>query len=168
MIVIVFGLPGSGKTYFASKLALRIGGLHISSDAIRQQQQKRKYHEEDKMEIYHAMLVLMEKAGPDKNVVLDATFYKERIRNMFKDKARSLGINIYFIEMKADELVIKERVSRKRPETEADFTVYFIIKSQFEPLKEEHLILNSDQEDLNIMLDKAEEYIEYRNGPSTD
>jgi len=35
MIIIVFGLPGSGKSYFASKLAERINARYINSDVIR-------------------------------------------------------------------------------------------------------------------------------------
>ncbi len=166
MIVIVFGLPGSGKTYFAGKLASEIRGLHISSDNLRQQHlnEQDKYNEQAKMQIYQSMLASMEKAAPDKNIVLDATFYKENIRNIFKEKARFLDISLYFIEIKADESIIKERVKKKRKETEADFDVYLKLKNIFEPLKEKHLILNSDREALKEMLNKAKKYIKYRDG----
>lgn len=169
MIVIVFGLPGSGKTYFASKLAPRINGLHISSDRVRQQMQKQGiYDEPAKMEVYHEMLTLMENAAFSKNVVLDATFYKEDVRNAFKEKSKELRINLYYIEIKAEELIIRERISKKRDETEADFDVYLKIKNTFEPLEEDHLILDSSKEELNEMLNKAEQYIKYRNGLSPD
>ena len=35
MIVIVFGLPGSGKSYFASHLASMINADYINSDKVR-------------------------------------------------------------------------------------------------------------------------------------
>jgi predicted kinase len=167
MIVIVFGLPGSGKTYFASKLAAKIHGVHISSDHLRERLQRRvMYQEQPKMEVYHEMLTLMEKAAFRKNVVLDATFYKEDIRNLFIEKAKALKINLYFIEMRADESIIRERVSKKRKGTDADFDVYLRIKNTFQPFMGNHLILDSGREELNEMLNKAEQYIEYRNGLS--
>lgn len=164
--VIVFGLPGSGKTYFAEKLATRINGLHISSDTIRQGlQQSHKYHQQSKMEVYLEMLNLMEKAIRNKqNTVLDATFYKSAIRNLFKEKARVLNNPLYFIEIRADESTIRDRVNKKRKDSEADLEVYFKIKHVFEPLKDNHLVLHSGKGELDSMLDKALDYINYLDG----
>jgi len=170
MNVIVFGLPGSGKTYFADRLASKINGLHISSDTVRNHmQQQLKYHDQAKMEVYHKMLKLMEKAISNKqNIVLDATYYKENIRNLFKQKATLLNSKIYFIEIRANKSVIKERLDKKRNESEADFNVYLKIKSTFEPLRERHLILHSDKEGLNEMLNKALVSINFSDGRATD
>jgi predicted kinase len=155
-------LPGSGKTYFAKKLAAKINGLHISSDTIRQQlQQQNKYQEQAKMDVYYEMLRLMEKAIHHKqNAVLDATFYKAMIRDLFKEKAGLLNSAIYFIEIQASQPVIQERVSRKRLDSDADFKVYLEIKQLFEPLKEDHLILCSSMEE-DDMLHKSLAYINY-------
>ncbi len=168
MIVIVFGLPGSGKTYFASELASRIRGLHISSDSIREELNKHTYDEKDKMEVYKYMLKLIEGSNHTKNLILDGTFYKAEIRDWFKQKARSLNADLRFIEMKAEEELIKKRVSRIREKTQADFNVYLKIKSAFESMQEDHLILNSGQEDLSTMLERAENYLNSPNEPSPD
>jgi predicted kinase len=164
--VLVCGLPGSGKSFFAERLASVINGLHISSDTTRQQlQQADKYGDQAKIQVYQEMLKLMEKAIWNKqNTVLDATFYKAMIRNLFKERAGQLNSPLYFIEMRADESTIRDRVSEKRKESEADFKVYLKIKSDFEPLKEEHLVLHSGKEQLNDMLGKALTYINYCNG----
>jgi predicted kinase len=164
--VLVCGLPGSGKSFFAERLASVINGLHISSDTTRQQlQQADKYGDQAKIQVYQEMLKLMEKAIWNKqNTVLDATFYKAMIRNLFKERAGQLNSPLYFIEMRADESTIRDRVSEKRKESEADFKVYLKIKSDFEPLKEEHLVLHSGKEQLNDMLGKALTYITYCNG----
>jgi len=164
--VVVFGLPGSGKTYFADKLSSRINGLHISSDTIRQQlQQQDKYREQAKMEVYYKMLKLMEKAIRNKqNTVLDGTFYKAMIRDLFKEKAGLLNSDLYFIEIRSNESTIQERVNSKRKESDADFEVYLKIKSIFEPLSEDHLILYSDRGKPDDMLNKAVAYINYPDG----
>jgi predicted kinase len=143
-----------------------INGLHISSDAVRQHlQQTDKYQEQSKMEVYLEMLKLMETAiRKQQNTVIDATFYKADIRNLFKQKAERLNSHSYFIEIRADESTIRDRVKKKREESEADFAVYLKVKSVFEPLKEVHLTLYSDQEELDHMLDQALTYIHYPNG----
>lgn len=161
MNIAIFGLPGSGKTYFASQFALKIHALHISSDAVRKDLlQMGHYEEEAKSMVYQAMLQLMENASKDnQNVVLDATFNKRRIRNLFKEKARKLHQQLYFIEIIAEEPVIRERLRHKRPDSEADFDVYLKIKKEFEPVDEDHLVLNSDMESINEMLNRAVVYI---------
>jgi predicted kinase len=164
MNIAIFGLPGSGKTFLAKELAKRINGLHISSDTVRKELKKRgKYNEKAKLEVYHAMLKLMDAAIKHKqNVVLDATFYKENIRSLFEKKAGEYHNPLYFIEMRAAESVIKERVDKKRPDSEADFEVYLKIKNEFEPLREDHLVLYPDHEELDKMLDRVLSYTNYQ------
>jgi predicted kinase len=166
MNVIIFGLPGSGKTFFAEKLASRIGGSHISSDTVRQQlQQTDKYREQAKMAVYYEMLKLMGKAiSHQQNTVLDATFYQQDIQKLFKKKASLLNSPLYFIEIRADESTIRDRVSKKRKESEADFKVYLQIKNVFEPLVEDHLILYSGRDEPEEMLTKTLTYINYQDG----
>jgi predicted kinase len=160
MIIIVFGLPGSGKTYFALRLAERLKGIHISSDVIRAEiSEQNNYSPQVKMRVYEKMLEEMEEKRNDKVIVLDATFYLEKIRKDFVKAAAGLNKKIYFIEVKADEEIIKERVSKKRKYSEADFEVYLKMKKAFEPLKEEHAILFSDKMSIEQMLDIAVRYL---------
>jgi predicted kinase len=164
MIVVVFGLPGSGKSYFAQALAAHLNCPLISSDATRKQLSLRgKYDEKTKNDVYLQMLFLLEVNIKNAyNLVLDATFYKARIRNQFKEKAMALGAPIYFIEIRADENTIKGRVSRKRQESEADLDAYVKVKQEFEPLEDDHLVLYSDLEKLDKMLAIALEYLNNR------
>jgi predicted kinase len=160
MIIIVFGLPGSGKTYFASRLAERLKGIHISSDVIRAEiSEQSNYSPQVKMRVYEKMLEEMEEKKNDKAILLDATFYLEKIRKDFVKAAAGLNKKIYFIEVKADEEIIKERVSKKRKYSEADFEVYLKMKKAFEPLKEEHTVLFSDKMSIEQMLDIAVKYL---------
>ena len=154
MIIIVFGLPGSGKSYFASKLAERINARYVNSDVIRRELfDVRKYSREEKMNVYNAMLREMKKAIlQNKSIVLDATFYQRSIRNKFIEAVNEIGKRIIFIEIRAELKIITERLSRKRENSEADYSVYLQIKEVFEPMEEEHLILRSTQENIDKML----------------
>lgn len=82
MIVIVTGLPGSGKSYFASHLSPLIDAVCINSDRIRKKMfTERIYSEAEKLSVYKEMLAEMKASVQrHKNVVLNATFYKKRIR----------------------------------------------------------------------------------------
>jgi predicted kinase len=163
MIVAVFGLPGSGKTFLAAQLAVRIKGPHISSDIVRQTMfQNGQYDEQSKLEVYQKMFAMAETAHrKQKPVVMDATFFKAQVRQLLQEKAVQWHTPLYFIEVRASEQVIKQRLREKRPDSDADFQVYLTIKQAFEPLNEAHLILYSDTEKLSDMLHKALEYICY-------
>lgn len=153
MIVIVFGLPGSGKSFFASRLASTINACYIKSDTVRKEMLKKgNYSVEEKLSVYNAMLSkLIEAKKQNKNVVVDATFYKNEIRRNFISKAPA-DQRILFIEVIADEALIRERLKKKREDSEADFEVYKKIKEEWEPMDEPHLILKSTDDNINEML----------------
>jgi predicted kinase len=57
MIVIVFGLPGSGKSFFASRLAKMINADYINSDMIRKEMfASSTYSEKEKAAVYNVMI----------------------------------------------------------------------------------------------------------------
>lgn len=63
MIVIVFGLPGSGKSYFATRLSEKLRAEYVSSDRVRNTMYAYKtYSEKEKPEVYEDMLAMMKTA----------------------------------------------------------------------------------------------------------
>ena len=160
MIVIVFGLPGSGKSYFASGLSTLINAAYINSDQVRKQMAgKKTYSKNEKLSVYYEMLLQMKELMKQKRtLVLDATFYKNDIRKKFMDEA-GLNGGIKFIEVTADESLIRERLKTPRLDSDADFKVYKLIKEQWEPLYEPHLILLSTNNNIADMLLKAADYL---------
>ena len=69
---------------------------------------------------------------------------------------------IIFLEIQADEEIIRERVKKKREFSDADFDVYKRILQQNEPLTEPHLILQSTNDNIDEMLEKADVYLKNR------
>lgn len=163
MIVIVFGLPGTGKSYFAFRFAAMIKAAYINSDRVRKKLfVSRTYSIKEKLSVYYEMLKQMkEVVKQNKNLVLDATFYNNDIRKLFLDEAEGAG-KIFFIEVKAEESVIRKRIEEKRVDSEADFEVYKKVKEQWEPLHEGHLILQSTNDNINEMLYKAGDYLQLK------
>jgi predicted kinase len=169
MIVIVFGLPGSGKSYFASRLAKMINARHVNSDKVRKEMfTERIYSEHEKKMVYNKMLELMKEAVQQNNdLVLDATFHRKETRQMLLEEMEDHD-EIIFIEIEADENIIRERVEKKRPFSEADFEVYKLISQQNEPLAEAHLVLKSTNDNINEMLERATKYLKDKNDNRTN
>jgi len=168
MIVIVFGLPGSGKSYFASRFAKVINAEYINSDRVRKEMfQKRVYSDEEKKAVYDKMLERMKESVKQKrDVVLDGTFHKKDTRKIFVEEMKGKG-GILFIEIQADENIIMERLKKERPYSEADFEVYKLIGLQNEPLNEPHLVLKSTDNNIDEMLLKASDYLKIKNDNRT-
>ncbi len=160
MIVIVFGLPGSGKSYFAQKLAEKLNAGYVNSDKLRKELFKERFYtDQEKAIVYEKMLDEMKRyTKQNLNLVLDGTFYKEKVSEMFINAIDSRE-PILFIEIQADEDVIRERLRKPRQYSEADFEVYKLISSQYEPLEKPHLMLKSTNYNIEEMLGKATNYI---------
>lgn len=169
MIIIISGLPGSGKSYFASRLSKLIHVDYINSDRIRKSMfPARSYSEKEKSSVYDEMLKLMQQyVRQNKDLILDATFYANNIRKRFTDEIKNEE-DIVFIEVAAEEAIIRERLKRERVDSEADFEVYKLIKKQWEPLQEKRLTLISLDNNIEDMLHKAVDYLKLRNDKRTD
>ncbi|MDP4130884.1 MAG: AAA family ATPase [Bacteroidota bacterium] len=164
MIVIVFGLPGSGKSYFAHHLADRLRADYIGSDQLRKSLfTETIYSEKEKLLVYSKMLMEMrEHVRQGKNLVCDATFYRNDIRRQFVDEAGRQN-EIFFIEIWAAEPVIRRRLAQIRADSDADFEVYQKIKTEWEPMEERHLTLESTDNNISDMLNKAASYLHLHN-----
>ena len=160
MIVFVFGLPGTGKSYFASRLAKKIDADYINSDRIRKELfAERTYSDQEKKAVYDIMLDKTKEAiVTGQNLVLDATFHKNETRDGFMKQLSDQG-EVFYIGLHANENTTKERLSKSRPYSEADFEVYTLIQQQWEPFVEHHLVLESTNDNIEEMLRKALHYL---------
>jgi predicted kinase len=169
VVIIVFGLPGTGKTYFASKLAEQINAEYVNSDRLRKELfPKRTYSDREKEIVYKAILEKTKRSiDENKDVVLDATFYRNDVRKMLIREIQNKS-EIFFIEIIADENVIRQRLRKERPHSEADFEVYKLIQRQWEPLGEPHLVLNSTGDNIHQMLEKTMDHLQKENDKGSD
>lgn len=167
-LVMVVGLPGTGKSTFSRALAERLGARHLNSDVIRTELGLRgQYSPEDKARVYQKLQEQTEAlldAGA--TVIVDATLYREDLRQPYTRLAQQLARPILWIELQTGEDTIKERVSEQRPYSEADLAVYRKIKARYEPLKAHHLILETDVIPLETLVTVGEKFI--NNGSATN
>ena len=101
---------------------------------------------------------MQEATDHNTNLVLDATFHKKETRELFK---KNTIVKIHFIEIWADKDVIKERLKKERPFSEADFQVHQVIQQEWEPMTVNHLRLESTNDNIDAMLHNALEYLKH-------
>lgn len=160
-LVLTMGLPGTGKSYFASRLAEHIGAAYINSDNVRWQMNARgRYAIEDKLRVYRQMAAMADVAlEQSRCVVIDATFHKKEMRDIFISLARQKRVPIAFVAVTAPETIVQKRLEQPRGDSEADFAVYQQLKLQRDPLDEPHLSLPSLQHNVAWMVDDAIRYL---------
>lgn len=161
MLVLVMGLPGSGKSYFARRLVEKLDLVYFNSDQVRIELGLRgRYSTNDRQKVYKALLVKTEEQLKEgKPVLVDATFQRKKNRSEFKRLAKKINCEIGYIRVWAEEALAKKRLSTEREESDADFSVYQKLKSDFDPLESGYLNLQSEDGEVDRMIQKALDYL---------
>lgn len=159
-LFLVFGLPGTGKTTLARALTSALGARHQNSDSMRDELGLRGHYDPgDKQLVYHHLLHQAKQwLNNGEKVVIDATFSRQEERNLWIAQFQPLGIPIYWIEMRADEQTIRNRVRQSRPDSDADEEVYVQIREEWDEMKGECLVVDSDQETLDSQVARILEW----------
>jgi predicted kinase len=165
VVYIVFGLPGSGKSYFASRWAEMINASYVNSDQARKEMYEHPtYSIAEKESVYQHLLDTMKKAINDgRTIVLDATFSNNHIRRAFEEEGVDKA-SVRFIEITTDESITRERLKEKRLFSDADYKVYMKLKEEWHGLDKRHLVLYSTQDNIDEMLRKAKQYFRVKTG----
>lgn len=161
VVLIITGLPGTGKSTLAGALAAELGLTHLNTDVIRDELGLRgRYDPRTKKAIYDEMRrrAARELTG-GQSVVIEGTFYLESLRDSFQQMATGAGGHIRWIELRAEEATVRRRVKADRAYSEADFDVYKKIKAIYEPLNRPHLVLWSDQSPPEELVQRAKDFL---------
>jgi predicted kinase len=161
ILILIGGLPGSGKTYFAEQLAAKTGFVYLGSDKVRKSVgASGKYTVHDKLSVYLEMKKMAgDHLSHQKNVIIDATFSRQEMRDIFIGLAKRKAASLLLIWVHAQESVIRDRLMKPRKDSEADFAIYQKIKEEFEPVDMPCLHLESTQTNIEQMLSRALYYL---------
>lgn len=131
-LVLVGGLPGTGKSTLARGLAERAGFAVIRSDMVRKELAASAARSEDiytpawTERTYAECLLRAERLlFEGKRVILDATFRAEQTRRTALDAARRWGVPGLMLLCRADPAAVRERLASRRGDaSDADWEVY--------------------------------------------
>lgn len=164
VLILVCGLPGTGKSFFGQHLSKKMDAYYLNSDILRKElfPENRTYSEEEKQFVYDTLLIKTEEnLKKGKSVMVDATFYKNELRIPFYTIAQTKKIPLYIFYITADETLIQARTSVLRSDSEADYLVYLKLKELFEPITMPYTTLISTQNNINDLLATALIYLNH-------
>jgi aminoglycoside phosphotransferase family enzyme/predicted kinase len=153
-LLLLSGLPGTGKTSLAGFLGEKDGFSVFSSDILRKElagvpsdqpkpvaplaYEEGLYNAEWTQKTYAALLGLAEEAlSQGKRVLIDASFWKQARREPFEALAKSLGLPFLFVICEAEREQVLPRLSSREPSaSDADENVYLRMAEAWEPPSE--------------------------------
>jgi hypothetical protein len=157
-LAVMMGLPGTGKTFIARRLAARTGAFHLLSDSIRKQLlgipvTERRWEGYNKG-IYRGNIgkktydEMFRRAGvflgAGQSVILDATFLHPESRERARETARRAGVGVRFLLAECPEPTVRRRLVRREIEhsfSDANVEVYLAMKRRFAPPRSERDVM---------------------------
>ena len=142
------GLPGVGKTTIARQLAPLLNAVVLSTDKIRKELfHKPSYGRRERKLIYDILILLAKYlCNSNVNCILDATFSREKSREEIRNKLELCSKEISIIECICPEDVVIARLNaRKHDFSDADFLIYKNMKRIYEPVKKEHVTVDTSK-----------------------
>ncbi len=163
VLVLISGLPGTGKTYFSKKLSECLPFVTLESDALRRILNPSPNHgKAESARLFYAIHLLCEtllKEGH--SVIVDATNLTEKYRRHFYDISDRLGFKLVIVHLTANEPVIKGRLDKRAKEcdthSDADWKVYLRMKKSVDKIKRKHYSLDTSLDYGNIPDEIVEE-----------
>ena len=159
--IVVSGLPGTGKSYFCSKLAEKLPFIILESDALRKVLfSSPNYSSQESSRLFqtchHLIEELLKRGVP---LILDATNLSEQYREHLYSIADRLDVNLVLVRVEAPPQVVRERLKARREGTnprsksDADWAVYQRMKSSVQRIHRNHYAVDTSR-DITSVLDK--------------
>jgi uncharacterized protein len=172
-LIVMMGLSGSGKSYLARLLALRIGTVWLSSDVMRKRIVGVPAHHSAGPAAYTQQIgartyaALHEEAERElrrgHSVILDATFMSQSLRSPARRLASRLNVPLTVIWCQASDDLIERRIAERDTDpfrvSDADLHVAQSQRSHFQPpteLDPKSVIVARTGDDLGALLRRIE------------
>ncbi len=154
VMVVVSGLPGSGKSYLSRRLAAQVPLLVLESDALRETLVRRpSYSKAESGRLFracHALIGDLLRQGIC--VLLDATNLLECHRERLYHIAEGMGARPIIVDVQAPPEVIYQRLKDRsegvdiQDRSSADWPVYQRMSSTAEPIRRNHFVVDTSED----------------------
>ncbi|WP_254766855.1 AAA family ATPase [Salinilacihabitans rarus] len=149
-LVVVCGLPGTGKTTVARTVGERLGATLLRTDVVRKDLfPEPLYADAETRATYDAVFERASDAlDRGRPVVLDGTFRRAPLRRRARALAAGADAAFDLVRVTCAEDVVRERIAaREGDESDADFEVHRLLRAEFErPAIDHHVVDNSGTE----------------------
>jgi len=160
--VAVSGLPGTGKSYFCTKLVERLHSVILESDALRKALfSSPSYSPEESARLFRALHLLIERLlKKGISLILDATNLSERYRERLYNIADRLDARLILVRVEAPPEVVYERLKTRQGgdnpgnKSDADWAVYQRMKTSVQKIRRNHYAVDTSK-DITPVLDKV-------------
>ncbi|MBN1935721.1 MAG: ATP-binding protein [Anaerolineae bacterium] len=172
MLIVLAGLPGTGKSALARELAARLPAVILDKDRIRAALFGPDVIEYSTEQDDFCMEVMLQAAAylfdrdRERHVILDGRTFGRRYQvERVRAFARERGVAIRLIECVCADDVVRERLARDVAEgrhvaRNRTYDLYLKVKAQFEPIKGEKLVLDTGR-DLALCVAEALVYLDH-------
>lgn len=150
VLVMLSGLPGSGKSYFARWLSAHVPLCVVESDRARSILFGRpSFTAAESARLFRALHALLAELLADGVPVLfDATNVQEAHRRVVYDIVEQARAGLVIVHLTASPSVIYQRLVARAEqpgqESAADWEVYRRMKANLEPIRRPHFAINTD------------------------
>jgi predicted kinase len=163
-LVVVSGLPGTGKTYFSKKLSDRLLFVTLESDVLRRILNPIPDHSKsESARLFSAIHLICERLLKEgRSVIVDATNLTEKHRQYFYDISDRLGVKLILVHVEAPASIVKDRLDKRANDTgsnsDADWKVYRRMRHTVDKIKRKYYPVDTLM-DYTSILDKIVEEI---------
>ena len=160
-LIIVSGLPGTGKSYFSRKLAERLPSVVVESDALRKQLfPTPAYSAEESHRLFCGCHRLIEDLlGSGISVILDATNLVEHHREPLYRIAQRLQAKLILVQVEAPRELVRERLKsraegiNREDNSDAGWSIYQRMKTRVERISRNYFAVDTSR-DITPVIDK--------------
>ncbi len=166
-LLLMAGLPGSGKSSVVQALNQLIPFCVVSTDWVRAQLLNRPIHTAAEQEQIYAISygLIARRLARGQRVVFDASNYKAARREYVTELAKRDGAPVTIALVQAAQQVVRQRLlqrmSRERQNgdlSDADWSVYKWMVETQEPIVEPHLILDTTETPVEALAQRLYHY----------
>ena len=158
ILVVLCGLPGTGKTHFAKELTKHTPFCVFESDQIRKTLvSKPKYTRGEHARVFNVCHFLIEEyLGQGQRVLFDATNLTENFRLPLREISQRQNARLTMVHLTAPKEVVRQRLQERKAEQEsdsqpgnysdADWLIYSRLAPYDEPIEGDHLSVDTSED----------------------
>jgi predicted kinase len=153
-LILLCGLPGTGKSYLARRLALQLPAVVIETDFVRKTLFSPPTYSAEESGLVHkvARVLTRQFLQQGRHVICDATNLREFHRELIYRQAEQYNARLVIVRVVAPEEVVRQRLEQRRLArsegdlSDADLAVYRRMCRSQEPILRPHLVVNTAQD----------------------